>query len=188
VAADKLNSSLKQLLSYVKSCPILVKPKSSGLKNYLIKKLEDLGGTIKGSYFGNNLVGQIPLKSLKELAKDERIEQIMFRGNVELIKQSPVLDNNLIELLSMLDLTGIIFETHGDLTEEIEKKIIELGGMRPDPPYYLEGKYDNFYSAKLPLEKIEIFAECSSIKRIWYDQPIHGMDVLDTITNYSGGE
>ena len=165
-----------------------MKPKSSGLKNYLIKKLEDLGGAIEGSYFGNNLMGQIPLKSLKELAKDDAIEKIKFRGNNELVKQSPVLDNNLIELLSMIDLTGIIFETYGGLTEEIKEKIIELGGMRPDPPHNLEGKYDNFYSAKLPLEKIETFAECSGIKRVWYDQPIHGMNVLDTITNYSGGE
>ena len=109
MADDKLNSSLKQLLSYVKSCPILVKPKSSGLKNYLIKKLEDLGGAIEGSYFGNNLMGQIPLKSLKELAKDDAIEKIKFRGNNELVKQSPVLDNNLIELLQRLLIFLICF-------------------------------------------------------------------------------
>lgn len=188
--SQKTNKSLDELIRYLHSCPIIVEPRNGVSLERIINEIKDIGGTMKGVYFGNTLRIELPLKSLRKLEKSKNIKKFRFDGDYNLLRgivseQESKLDNYLTELLSFIDSTPILVQTIDGLKEEDEVKIEELGGMIPDNLRILATSQD--YVATLPLDKIKKLAEFSRVKRVWYDQPLHGLNTtVRRLREYKG--
>jgi len=188
--SQKTNKSLDELIRYLHGCPIIVEPRNGVSLERIINEIKDIGGTMKGVYFGNTLRIELPLKSLRKLEKSKNIKKLRFDGDYNLLRgivseQESKLDNYLAELLSFIDSTPILVQTIDGLKEEDEVKIEELGGMIPDNLRILATSQD--YVATLPLDKIKKLAEFSRVKRMWYDQPLHGLNTtIRRLREYKG--
>lgn len=188
--SKKTNKSLDELIRYLHGCPIIVEPRNGVPLERIINEIKDIGGTMKGVYFGNTLRIELPLESLRKLEKSKNIKKFRFDGDYNLLRgivseQESKLDNYLTELLSFIDSTPILVQTIDGLKEEDEVKIEELGGMIPDNLRILATSQD--YVAKLPLDKMKELAEFSRVKRIWYDQPLHGLNTtMRRLREYKG--